>query len=149
MNERPAEILSQGDDIADSAAIVCTHVARDGLPIRLARRDEPVHDVDTGWQFHCDVHDHAGDDETPARRGEVQDIMRAYWEKEIAAGRIPNGADLNRAAGKQPKYLLGKKRASEWRTELPAEFTDHATGDQQEQTTRGESTSPVPAELAE
>ena len=37
------EILSQGDDIADSAAIVCTHVARDGLPIRLARRDEPVH----------------------------------------------------------------------------------------------------------
>jgi len=59
----PSEILSQGYDIADSAAIVCTHVAKDGLPIRLARRDEPVHDVDTGWQFHCDVHDHAGDDD--------------------------------------------------------------------------------------
>src|SRR5215217_6789532 len=54
-------ILSQGNDIADSAALVCTHVANDGLPIRLARRDEPVHDVDTGWQFHCDVHDHATD----------------------------------------------------------------------------------------
>jgi hypothetical protein len=57
------EILSQGYDIADSAAIVCKHVAKDGLPIRLARRDEPVHDVDTGWQFHCDAHDHAGDDD--------------------------------------------------------------------------------------
>jgi hypothetical protein len=58
----PDEILSQGYDIADSAAIVCKHVVNDGLPIRLARRDEPVHDVDTGWQFHCDVEDHSRDD---------------------------------------------------------------------------------------
>jgi hypothetical protein len=64
MPEDPTdEILSQGYDIADSAAIVCTHVAKQGLPIRLARRDEPVHEVDTGWQFHCDVHDHAGDND--------------------------------------------------------------------------------------
>ena len=80
------EILSLGYNIADSAAIVCTHVARDGLPIRLARRDEPVHDVDTGWQFHCDVHDHAGDDDAvvwavrdrPAqgRRGAYRVTMR-------------------------------------------------------------------------
>ena len=61
-DDTPTEILSQGYDIADSAAIVCTHVANGGLPIRLARRDAPVHEVDTGWQFHCDVHDHAGDD---------------------------------------------------------------------------------------
>jgi len=60
-DKAPSEILSQGYDIADSAAIVCTHVASGGLPIRLARRDEPVHEVDTGWQFHCDAHDHAGD----------------------------------------------------------------------------------------
>jgi hypothetical protein len=65
MSDTPSqsEILSQGHDIADSAAIVCKHVAEGGLPIRVARRDEPVHDVDTGWQFHCDVHDHAGDDD--------------------------------------------------------------------------------------
>jgi hypothetical protein len=59
----PSGILSQGFNIADSAAIVCTHVANGGLPIRLARRDAPVHEVDTGWQFHCDVHEHAGDED--------------------------------------------------------------------------------------
>src|SRR5690349_20681796 len=54
-------ILSQGRDIADAAALVCRHVAEDGLPIRVACRDEPVHESDTGWQFHCDVHDHGAD----------------------------------------------------------------------------------------
>jgi hypothetical protein len=55
------EIPSQGFDIADAAAIVCTHVATGGEPIRVARRDESVDPVDTGWQFHCDLHDHGGD----------------------------------------------------------------------------------------
>lgn len=59
--DSPAEILSQGYDIAESAAVVCTHVADGGLPILVARRDDPVDEVDTGWQFHCDVHDHSGD----------------------------------------------------------------------------------------
>lgn len=35
------------------AAIVCWHVAREGRPIRYARRDENVADVDSGWQFLC------------------------------------------------------------------------------------------------
>lgn len=56
-------IPSQGEDIARTGAIVCIHVADDGLPIRVARRDPPVHDADSGWQFHCDVHDHGGDDD--------------------------------------------------------------------------------------
>jgi hypothetical protein len=56
-----SSILSQGRDISRSAAIVCVHVANDGLPIRVARRDESVDPVDTGWQFHCDVHGHGGD----------------------------------------------------------------------------------------
>lgn len=61
MPEQDHPILSQGRDIADAAALVCVHVADDGLPIRLARRDEPVHEVDTGWQFHCDAKEHAAD----------------------------------------------------------------------------------------
>src|SRR3954453_2506435 len=61
MADATAPILSQGHDIADSAAIVCVHIAEDGLPIRVARRDESVDPVDTGWQFHCDVHEHGGD----------------------------------------------------------------------------------------
>lgn len=60
MTER--EIVCQGYDIAHGAAIVCSHVASGELPIRLARRDAPAHDIDTGWQFHCDVHDHRDDE---------------------------------------------------------------------------------------
>jgi hypothetical protein len=74
MSEDPSnEILSQGHDIAASAALVCVHVARQGLPIRLARRDEPVHEVDTGWQFHCDVRSHAS--ETDAVPWSIREVV--------------------------------------------------------------------------
>lgn len=81
---------------------------------------------------------------TTAKRGDWQTIMRAYWEKEIAAGNIPNGADLNRAAGKDPGASLGRRYASEWREELPSEFT----GNQQEAGTHEESTTTVLAGAA-
>jgi hypothetical protein len=55
-----------------------------------------------------------------ARRG-PQAAMRAYWDAEVAAGRIPTGAALNRAAGKQPHYSLGKRYAAAWRAELDGE----------------------------
>lgn len=81
---------------------------------------------------------------TTAKRGDKQTMMRAYWEKEIAAGNIPNGADLNRAAGNDPGASLGRRYASEWRDELPSEFT----GNQQEAGTHEESTSTVLAGAA-
>jgi len=71
------------------------------------------------------------DAETPVRRGAVRSEMRAYWEKEIAAGNFPNGADLNRAAGKPANYSLGKRYASEWRDQLPVERSQEITGDLQ------------------
>ncbi len=37
------------------AALICTHVARDGLPVLRARIDEPVEAADSGWQFLCGV----------------------------------------------------------------------------------------------
>ncbi len=52
------EVYSQGYDIARSAAIICKHVAREGRPILLATRDEPVEEADSGWQFTCGVVDH-------------------------------------------------------------------------------------------
>lgn len=59
-----------------------------------------------------------------APRGEAQTKMRAHWDAEIAGGRIPSGADLNRAASKDPKYSLGKKYARTWRQELPEAFVE-------------------------
>ena len=52
-----------------------------------------------------------------ATRG-PQATMRAHWDAEVAEGRIPTGAALNRAAGKDPNYSLGKRYAAAWRTEL-------------------------------
>lgn len=61
-----------------------------------------------------------------APRGETQATMRAHWDTVIADGRIPSGADLNRAASKDPKYSLGKKYARQWRQELPEAFVEAA-----------------------
>jgi hypothetical protein len=36
------------------AAIVCKHIALDGLPILRAVLDEPTMPEDSGWQFLCD-----------------------------------------------------------------------------------------------
>ncbi len=51
------------------------------------------------------------------RRG-PQAVMREHWDAEVAAGRIPTGAALNRAAGKDANYSLGKRYAAAWRAEL-------------------------------
>ena len=53
-----SEVLCQGEDIGGSGAIVCKHVARQGSPILFACRDNPVRDVDTGWQFLCGDENH-------------------------------------------------------------------------------------------
>jgi hypothetical protein len=82
----------------------------------------------------------SGDDSEKPKRGAKQAMMRAYWDAQIAAGNIPNGADLNRVTGDRPDYALGKRYASEWRNELPAEFAGQFTGNQQEAGTHEEST---------
>lgn len=81
-----------------------------------------------------------GDDSEKPKRGAKQAMMRAYWDAQIAAGNIPNGADLNRVTDDRPDYALGKRYASEWRNELPAEFAGQFTGNQQEADTHEEST---------
>jgi hypothetical protein len=49
------------------------------------------------------------------------DVMRAYWDAEIGAGRpAPTGADLLRAAGVPPSSSLGRQNAAKWRAELAA-----------------------------
>jgi len=63
------------------------------------------------------------DGPAPGKRGDIRRVMRVKWDSEIAENRIPNGADLNRAAGKDPDYSLGKRYAAEWRGELSQEMT--------------------------
>jgi hypothetical protein len=75
--------------------------------------------------------------------------MRVHWDAEIAAGRIPNGAELNRAAGKAAKYSLGKRYVSEWRNELPAEFAGNIPESEQGETAQENSTSAAPGESAQ
>jgi uncharacterized protein DUF2637 len=55
------------------------------------------------------------------------DVMRAYWDSEVAAGRTPTGADLTRAAGLSPDSSLGRQRAAKWRRELPEGSDGEAT----------------------
>lgn len=37
------------------AAILCSHVVDDRLPILFATRTEPENDADSGWQFLCNT----------------------------------------------------------------------------------------------
>ncbi len=46
-------------------------------------------------------------------------LMRAFWDREVEAGRVPTGADLARAA--QPHYVssaTGRRRRATWEAEL-------------------------------
>lgn len=42
------------------------------------------------------------------------DVMRAFWDRERAAGRMPSGADLLRAAGLSPESSLGRQKRAKW-----------------------------------
>jgi hypothetical protein len=44
------------------AAIVCSHVATEHLPILRAVRDEPTMPADSGWQFLCGLIEHENSD---------------------------------------------------------------------------------------
>lgn len=46
-------------------------------------------------------------------------IMRAHWDQEVAAGRLPSGADLIRVAGLSPDSSMGRQMAAKWKAELP------------------------------
>jgi len=36
-----------------AAVVVCSHIAKDNMPVRIAVKDEPVSEEDSGWQFLC------------------------------------------------------------------------------------------------
>jgi hypothetical protein len=66
------------------------------------------------------------------RTGTGKAVARAHWDREVAAGRVPTGADLARVAGVSAESGLGRRWARQWATELPSaegaqEGTAHAS----------------------
>jgi len=45
--------------------------------------------------------------------------MRRFWDREVAGGRVPTGAELSRTAGVPPATGLGRRKRREWEAELP------------------------------
>jgi hypothetical protein len=48
------------------------------------------------------------------------EVMRAYWDREVAAGRVPTGAELRDVAGLPASSSLGRQNQIKWRGELEA-----------------------------
>lgn len=89
---------SNGEDVDDSGAvIVCSHVATDGAPILLARRDHPLQPEDSGWQFVCDK-DHDMDS------GKVWSIRTIVLHDPSLCALVdePPGSEFVREWGDQP-----------------------------------------------
>ena len=61
--ERKRVAINLAEHFDRRAAIVCKHVALDGLPIQRAVRDEPTTPADSGWQFLCANRDPENPDE--------------------------------------------------------------------------------------
>ncbi len=59
--------------LSELATFVCRHVAKEGLPILRARYDEPVDQLDSGWQFSCDVN---LEDDSSAVLWQLQEVLR-------------------------------------------------------------------------
>ena len=55
MAQSPYENLVDGPR---AAAVVCTHIRKDKLPILQCLRGDSDDAVDSGWQFHCGVLNH-------------------------------------------------------------------------------------------
>lgn len=56
---------------SSGAALVCRHVAIEGMPILLAIHDAPVRPEDSGWQFLCN----SGKDEEDAKVWALTEVI--------------------------------------------------------------------------
>jgi len=59
--------------MTSAAAILCVHVASQGLPILLAARSAPIREEDSGWQFLCNSG--ATEDQRQALVWSLQEVL--------------------------------------------------------------------------
>jgi len=57
--------------------------------------------------------------------------MRAYWDRQVAKGQPPSGADLARFGGVSP--ATGRRRRELWERELPGELLSATDSEDQDQ----------------
>ena len=88
------------------------------LPLTAGIDEADTDDLDADEEL--SGHEHDGptqtDDEATVT---AVDAMRRFWDKEVASGRVPTGAELSRAAGVPPRTGLGRRKRREWEAELP------------------------------
>lgn len=87
------------NDFMNRGAILCSHIADEGLPILVAFRDEIVDPADSGWQFLC----YSGKDETDARFCSLGDVLKLEPSLEKYLN-LPVGSRLAR-----------ENKSSEWK----------------------------------
>ena len=88
------------------AAIVCSHIAKNALPILLAQRDQPADPSDSGWQFLCNSG--AQEDERLAQVWAVSEVVERDPTLKAIVGQPP-GSKFKRKDGKSPWILDGGK----------------------------------------
>jgi hypothetical protein len=109
------DLVFEDGQLVDAAAeVVPTAPAADRRPLHLVA---PLsHDADT------DAVPAASQQASVVETTDETDpetLMRAFWDREVGAGRVPTGADLARAA--QPHYVssaTGRRRRATWEAEL-------------------------------
>jgi hypothetical protein len=68
-----------------------------------------------------DPDDELSSDDRPDDEADLTAVaaMRRFWDREVASGRVPTGAELSRAAGVPPTTGLGRRKRREWEAEIP------------------------------
>lgn len=101
MDDSKTNLTEPIDD--SGAAIICEHIALEGLPILYAKRDDPCEPTDSGWQFVC----YSGKDEDE-NGAQVWSINEVLEYEPTLAGLLeePPGTILFREAVNEPWQIV-------------------------------------------
>jgi hypothetical protein len=91
---------------SSGAAILCPHVAREGLPILYAERSEPVDAADSGWQFLCGSG--RPEDQTKAQIWSLAEVVAKDSSVQMILG-APAGTRIRR-----------QDQTSPWQEDVPS-----------------------------
>jgi hypothetical protein len=79
------------ESIGNMAAFVCSHIAKENLPINIGLRTTPEIPEDSGWQFLCDT----VDEETNAEIWAIKEVIE-YDPSLLPFLSLPYGCQIKR-----------------------------------------------------